>query len=70
MMLINFLIFYFGSIACSYAYLDPGTGSFLLQTLAIILATIVTFFKFSIKKISNFKNYIKIRILKLFKKKN
>lgn len=40
-----FTLFYFLSINNSYAYLDPGTGSILLQILAGLFAGILAFFK-------------------------
>ena len=29
----------------SFAYFDPGTGSYILQVLAVVLASIATFFR-------------------------
>lgn len=55
-----FLIFIFNIIGMkfSYAYIDPGSGSFILQTLALIFASIGFYLGYP------------IRILKkLFKKK-
>ena len=48
-----------------YAYLDPGTGAFILQALAVILASIITFFTFFINKVKSILSKIK----KFFKKK-
>ena len=47
----------------SFAYLDPGTGSIILQAILFILAGIGTFFAF-------FKNKVKEIYNKLFKKNN
>ena len=49
----------------SFAYLDPGTGAFILQALAVVLASIVTFFTFFINKAKSILSKIK----KFFKKK-
>ncbi len=49
----------------AYAYLDPGTGAFILQALAVILASIITFFTFFINKVKSILSKIK----KFFKKK-
>ena len=45
----------------AYAYLDPGTGSFLLQIIAFISATILSFWLF-------LKNIFKNLLNKIFKK--
>ncbi len=45
----------------SYAYLDPGTGSIILQALAAIFAGLVTWISFS-------KNKIKEYFVKIFSK--
>lgn len=34
----------------SLAYFDPGTGSYILQVLAVVLASIATFFRFFLEK--------------------
>ena len=70
MKLINiklFLLFYFiiNISSNAYAYLDPGTGTFLLQVLAVIIASIVAFFTSFIYKIKLFINKVK----NFFKKK-
>lgn len=44
-------------ISSSYAYLDPGTGSIILQMLAAIIAAILAFWQ-----------YIKIKIKNIFNK--
>ena len=62
MKLIALIIIIFFNIGNAYAYLDPGTGSILLQGLLFILAGFGTFFMFS-------KNKIKSLFNKLFKKK-
>tara|TARA_Y100001970_G_C14191613_1_gene835716 strand:- start:1370 stop:1591 length:222 start_codon:yes stop_codon:yes gene_type:complete len=49
----------------AHAYLDPGTGAFILQALAVILASIITFFTFFINKVKSILSKIK----KFFKKK-
>ena len=53
----NFLliiIIFFTLSSNSFAYLDPGTGSYLLSILAMILAGIVSFFSFLKLKVKNF----------------
>lgn len=50
----------------AHAYLDPGTGAFILQALAVILASIITFFTFFINKVKSILSKIK----KFFKKKS
>jgi len=52
----------------AYAYLDPGTGSFILQILAVVLASIATFFKFFYEKSKEILKKIKNFFLNLFKK--
>lgn len=47
----------------SFAYLDPGTGSIILQAIAAIFAGIVTWMSF-------FKNKIKEYFIKIFSKKS
>ena len=42
----------------AYAYLDPGTGSFLLQIIAFISATILSFWLFLKNKFKNLLNKI------------
>ena len=56
----------------SYAYFDPGTGSYILQILALILASIGAFFSFFFdkvkqifKKILNFFKFKKINLKKI-----
>tara|TARA_B110000483_G_C18192306_1_gene541477 strand:- start:1809 stop:2009 length:201 start_codon:yes stop_codon:yes gene_type:complete len=49
----------------SYAYLDPGMGSYILAMLAAFFATLITFFSVFIQKLKIFLNKIK----SLFKKK-
>ena len=55
-------IIYFFLIENSYAYLDPGTGSILLQAILAVIAAVGTFFAF-------FKEKFKKFIGKIFKKK-
>tara|TARA_Y100000996_G_C22281839_1_gene544375 strand:+ start:207 stop:425 length:219 start_codon:yes stop_codon:yes gene_type:complete len=52
----------------AYAYLDPGTGSFILQILAVIFASVVTFFKFFYAKFKEILNKIKIFFSNLVKR--
>ena len=62
-MIYHVLIFYFCSSSDAFAYIDPGTGGFIIQALVGIIATVSIFFqkiKQSIRKI--FK--------KIFSKKN
>lgn len=56
--IISTLIFFF-LINNAYAYLDPGSGSFLIQIIAGIAGSFFIFF-----------NIIKDKISKLFSKKN
>jgi len=62
--LFSLVFFYFCFYTnTAHAYLDPGTGSFILQILAFILAfflSIWTYFKIKVKNLFN----------KIFKKKN
>ncbi len=62
MKLIALIIIIFFNTSNAYAYLDPGSGSILVQALLFILAGFGTFFVFS-------KNKIKSLFNKLFKKK-
>lgn len=48
------LIFYFFSIENSYAYFDPGTGSFIIQAILGILAAGVTTAAITWAKFKNF----------------
>tara|TARA_B100000787_G_C16169931_1_gene285931 strand:+ start:1063 stop:1266 length:204 start_codon:yes stop_codon:yes gene_type:complete len=43
----------------SYAYLDPGMGSYILAMLAAFFATLITFFSVFIQKFKIFLNKIK-----------
>tara|TARA_Y100000996_G_scaffold212483_1_gene166899 strand:- start:148 stop:366 length:219 start_codon:yes stop_codon:yes gene_type:complete len=61
--IIKIFFFYFINFSVAYAYLDPGTGSIILQAILFILAGIGTFFAF-------FKNKVKEIYNKLFKKNN
>ena len=60
-----FLTIFFFVSNNAHAYLDPGTGAFILQALAVILASIITFFTFFINKVKSILSKIK----KFFKKK-
>jgi len=62
MKLIALIIIIFFNIGNAHAYLDPGSGSILVQALLLIFAAFGTFFAF-------FKNKIKTLFSKLFKKK-
>ena len=66
------LLLFLVNTKISYAYLDPGTGSYILQILALILASVGTFFGFFfnkvkqiLKKILNFFKFIKIKLKKI-----
>ena len=56
------LIFFFNLSSDSYAYIDPISGGFILQTVIAVLSAILTFIIVQYKK-------IKILIKKIFKKK-
>jgi len=64
LLLLFYIIFNISNNA--YAYLDPGTGTLILQALAVILASIITFFTFFINKVKSILSKIK----KFFKKKS
>ncbi len=49
----------------SYAYLDPGMGSYILAMLAAFFAAVMAFFNVILEKIKNFFKKIK----EIFKKK-
>jgi len=51
----------------AYAYLDPGSGSFLLQIVAFISATILSFWLFLKNTFKNLLNKI-FKFIKIFKK--
>ena len=58
------LIIYFLTISSpSFAYVDPGTGSLILQILGSILVGLIFYFNIAKLKVKNFLN-------KFFKKKN
>lgn len=61
--LITFIISTFFIVTNAYAYLDPGTGSFILQAIIGFLAALSAGFLYYFNKIKNF-------FLKIFKKKN
>ena len=56
------IIIFLTSTSSSFAYLDPGTGSYILSIIAFILAGIVSVYIFLKLKVKNFFNK--------FKKKN
>ena len=57
-------IIFFTSTSNSFAYLDPGTGSYLLSLIAMILAGIVSVYAFLKLKIKNFFNKFKKKKMK------
>ena len=61
--LISNIIAIFLIVTNAYAYLDPGTGSFILQAIIGFLAAISAGFLYYWSKVKNF-------FLKLFKKNN
>ncbi len=60
---ILFIIFFFIFQNHSYAYLDPGTGSIILQAIAAGIVGVITWLSFFKEKLKNF-------LKKLFKRKN
>ena len=48
------LIFYFFTITNSYGYIDPGTGSFIIQTIMAIAASIFFYLGYPIRIIKSF----------------
>ena len=62
----NLLIIFFTLITNAYAYLDPGSGSIIVQILVAALATITFYFRATV---SFFKSIFN-KIIRLFKKKN
>ena len=61
--LISNIIAFFFIVTNAYAYLDPGTGSFILQAIIGFLAALSAGFLYYWTKVKNF-------FLKLFKKNN
>ena len=57
------IIAIFTIVTNAYAYLDPGTGSFILQSIIGFLAAVSAGFLYYWTKVKNF-------FLKIFKKKN
>jgi hypothetical protein len=57
-----FLIFFIGFNNVSYAYIDPGTGMFVVQTLIAIGASIIFYLGYPIR-------FIKSLFSRIFKKK-
>lgn len=70
MKIILLLIIFFLLTNKSYAYLDPGTGSIILQVLALILASTIAFFKFFYQKLKDLIKKIKNYLIVLLTKKN
>ena len=62
-LILNTLIIFFILTNASYAYLDPGTGS-------IILQAIIGFIAAALATVSLYWNKLKLFLNKLFKKKN
>jgi len=52
----------------SFAYFDPGTGSYILQILAVIIASVATFFRFFLEKTKEIIKKIKLHLLSYKKK--
>ena len=52
----------------SFAYFDPGTGSYILQILAVIIASVATFFRFFLEKTKEIIKKIKSHLLSYKKK--
>jgi len=44
------------TVSQSYAYIDPGTGSFIIQTLMALAATIVVYLGYPVRVIKSFFN--------------
>tara|TARA_Y100000768_G_C23695258_1_gene548784 strand:- start:133 stop:354 length:222 start_codon:yes stop_codon:yes gene_type:complete len=53
------IIFLFGFKSNSFAYIDPGTGSFILQAIMAILASIAFYLGYPIRFIKNLIKKIK-----------
>ena len=70
MKIILLLVIFFLLTNKSYAYLDPGTGSIILQVLAFILASTIAFFKFFYQKSKDLIKKIKNYLIVLLTKKN
>jgi hypothetical protein len=70
MKIILLLVIFFLLTNKSYAYLDPGTGSIILQVLAVVLASTIAFFKFFYQKFKNLVKKIKNYLIVLLTKKN
>ncbi len=68
-MIIHFLFFiftiYFSLTSISYAYLDPGTGSIIIQAILGVIAASLAYISFYWNKVKNFFS----KILKKNKKK-
>jgi hypothetical protein len=70
MKIILLLVIFFLLTNKSYAYLDPGTGSIILQVLAVVLASTIAFFKFFYQKFKDLVKKIKNYLIVLLTKKN
>ena len=57
------IITYFSLTTSSFAYIDPGLGSMLIQGLLVVIGAITTFFYVIREKIKDF-------LKKIFKKKD
>ena len=66
MKLIILIFFTFIQSLPAHAYLDPGTGGFIIQMIIAFIATALIFFKNGILYIKNFF----LKIVNFFKKKN
>lgn len=53
----------------AFAYFDPGTGSFILQILAVAIASVATFFKFYYQKTKEIIKKIKLFFSQNYSKK-
>ena len=61
--ILYFLILFFINPNVAYAYLDPGTGSIILQALVSIIAAIAAFFSLAKYKVREFfKSFFKKKI--------
>lgn len=64
------IIIYILGLKPTYAYFDPGTGSIILQYLAIGLAFVASGISFFWLKIKSYYSKIKTKFKNLFKKPN
>lgn len=56
------LIFFLGLNSYSYAYIDPGTGAFIIQSILAIFGSIIFYLGYPVRIVKNIFN-------KIFKKK-